>query len=500
MLTVACLRNASAAYYAGPVADRSTGLRRRVAPAQPGLSTIDGGIGVWLGRGSHAAGLGGQVEPLVLEALLEGRPPRAGRALRSGRPVSVTGYDLCFSAPKSLSVLLALGDEHSAAVVARCHEEAVAAALGYVEDRALAARRTGGGERWLLPVDGAIGAAFLHSSSRTGDPHLHSHVVVPNLVHGRDGRWTVADGRGLFAHGRAAGSLYEAHLRNLLSHRLGWRWHRLHRGQLEVEGVSPELLGLFSRRRAEIAAHLWERSGWSARSGEMGGSTRSSTWRASRVAWAATRPPKDEPVPIWTRRQGWSELARTLAAGQEPVVHADQHPTLPGRLDRHGRVEPSLDERTFAAGIAQSAPSLTRREVVRWWATSAVAGAPVEEIGRSVGHWVADEGIGVGEQTLDRRSVTPSGEALSILGPRPLSPSQQAVWRRAAELVDRHCDRWGRRSLGEPIEKSPGTALARPARQLADQVALRREVDRTLRALGRRPVHERETLGLALGR
>ena len=62
------------------------------------------------GRGRAAVGLGlaGSVAPDAFRRLLQGRHPGTGTGLGSGR-VSVAAFDLTFSAPKSASVLFALG-------------------------------------------------------------------------------------------------------------------------------------------------------------------------------------------------------------------------------------------------------------------------------------------------------------------------------------------------------------------------------------------------------
>ena len=68
-------------------------------------------------------------------------------------------------------------------------------------------------EAELVEANGFIGAAFRHRTSRAGDPQLHTHVVVPNLVQAADGRWSAPDGRHLFAWKMTAGTLYQSALR-----------------------------------------------------------------------------------------------------------------------------------------------------------------------------------------------------------------------------------------------------------------------------------------------
>src|SRR5665213_520356 len=69
--------------------------------------------GVWVGRGLHELGLepDAEVSEQQLEAVFaRGLHPGTGEALgRAWRADAVTGFDLTFSAPKSVSVLWALG-------------------------------------------------------------------------------------------------------------------------------------------------------------------------------------------------------------------------------------------------------------------------------------------------------------------------------------------------------------------------------------------------------
>ena len=116
-----------------------------------------------------------------------------------------------------------------------------------------------------------MGAAFRHRTSRAGDPQLHTHVVVPNLVRSTsDGRWSALDAaRGLYPWARPVGHLYEAQLRWELSRRLGVGWGPVRNGIAEVDGVPHPVLEAFSTRRREIKKHLAERGLSSARSAQI---------------------------------------------------------------------------------------------------------------------------------------------------------------------------------------------------------------------------------------
>ena len=78
-------------------------------------------------------------------------------------------------------------------------------------------------------------------------------VVAANMARGADGRWTALDGTPIYQHAKAAGFLYQAHLRAAVRERLPWvRWGPVRNGMAEIEQISPEVLREFSTRRRQI--------------------------------------------------------------------------------------------------------------------------------------------------------------------------------------------------------------------------------------------------------
>ncbi len=240
----------------------------------------------WTGTAAAGLGLSGPLDDVGVRRMLAGQHPATGRPIGSDR-VTVAAFDLTFSAPKSASVLFALGGPDVARQVVEAHEAAVAGALAYLERHGVSAVRRDGAERVVIGTSGTVAGQFTHAVSRNGDPHLHSHVVMANLVHGEDGRWSACDRRGLDAHRHAASAVYEAQLRA----GIGVRWTAPPPGRTaEVVGIAPELIGEFSSRGADIRRRIYE------------------TGARHRVAWAATRPSKPtgldyaEAVGDWRRR------------------------------------------------------------------------------------------------------------------------------------------------------------------------------------------------------
>ena len=184
--------------------------------------------------------------------------PRPASRCATPRAHEFPGFDLTFSAPKSVSILFGVGDSSVSEAVRRAHDAAVRDAIGYVERATSQARRGHGGQH-VIAGRGLVAAAFRHRTSRLGDPQLHTHVLVANLVEGADGRWSALDGRLLYAHAKTAGYLYEARLRAELTARLGVEWTPVRNGVADIRGVSPTVMRAFSRRRAEIEAELERR-------------------------------------------------------------------------------------------------------------------------------------------------------------------------------------------------------------------------------------------------
>jgi len=164
--------------------------------------------GRWRGSGARALGLAerGPVKRHEFMALMGGRNPADGEVLRRVAARStVSGFDLTFSAPRSVSVLYTVGDERVAGELLAAHEHAVDAALAYLEREACFTRRGRDGvER--LRGEGSIPASYRHRMSRAGDPQLHTHVVVANMTRA-DGRHTALDGRTLYEHKSAGGAV-----------------------------------------------------------------------------------------------------------------------------------------------------------------------------------------------------------------------------------------------------------------------------------------------------
>ena len=88
--------------------------------------------------------------------------------------------------------------------------------------------------------------------ARSGDPHLHAHLVIANRVTGPDGRWSAPDMRPVYADAKTAGTIADAVMRDELSRSLGVEWGPVANGIAELVAVPASVREHFSARHAEI--------------------------------------------------------------------------------------------------------------------------------------------------------------------------------------------------------------------------------------------------------
>ncbi len=97
----------------------------------------------WLGGGTETLGLAGQpYDRQAFVSLLEGHGPQGEDLARIYKNHS-PGLDLTFSAPKSVSAVWAVAGEADRAALDAAHDEAVRAAVRYIEQEGYVHLRSG---------------------------------------------------------------------------------------------------------------------------------------------------------------------------------------------------------------------------------------------------------------------------------------------------------------------------------------------------------------------
>ncbi|NIF23934.1 MobF family relaxase [Candidatus Pantoea multigeneris] len=144
----------------------------------------------WYGTGAESLGLEGAVGKNAFTNVLEGLLPDGTDMRRMEGEVNKhrPGYDLTFSAPKSVSVLaLVTGDKF----LIEAHQRAVRRTLDEVEKIASTRTMTDGISE-IEMTGNLLAAVFMHDTSRNLDPNLHSHAVVANTTLSQGGWKTLS--------------------------------------------------------------------------------------------------------------------------------------------------------------------------------------------------------------------------------------------------------------------------------------------------------------------
>lgn len=208
---------------------------------------------LWLGKGAQTLGLQGLVEIEVFKGLLQGRLPSGEEMIQvkkggHHRP----GYDLTFSAPKSVSILALVAEVPE---VLQAHQEAVFEVVDKIEKNYAACRNKKNGNISVEKTGNLLMAAFEHKDSRAGDPNLHTHCVLMNMTQRKDGVWRTIFGDELYNDKLINGMEYRSILAQKLMH-LGYELNIEKKGTFEIVGVPEIVLNNFSKRRLQIEKWL----------------------------------------------------------------------------------------------------------------------------------------------------------------------------------------------------------------------------------------------------
>ncbi len=307
--------------------------------------------GRWHGRGAAALGLVGDIDDAAFLQVMAGHDPRTGGSVLLGRRYSersVRGFDITASAPKSVSVLFAVGDPATRTAALAAHDTAVATMIAWIESHAHTRYRING-QIAVVDADGIIAAAFRQHTSRALDPQLHTHVVIANRVASPDGRWLALDARLLKLDQRTLSAIYHAVLRSELTLRLGVEWQTVVNGIAEIAHLPDQVLETFSSRTAGIQRRIDIKLDRFIDTFERHPTPRE-RWRLEREAVLESRPLK--PQPTTRLHDAWTDQIRNL--GHEPAEIIDR---------ALHRVEPRrLDASTLRAMIGQAIDRLAQRQ------------------------------------------------------------------------------------------------------------------------------------------
>ena len=219
-------------------------------------------VGRWIGLGAERLGLmeGRPVDRDAFMRLCDNQHPATGKRLTQrlyeNRRVF---FDFTCSAPKSVSIMaVTMNDERI------LHAHQLAARFAAKELAAFAATRIRKQDRDDDRFTGTVvGAEFMHNSSRSLDPQLHTHFTLFNSTFDpRENRWKALQTSGMFAAIHYASEVYRNELAKGL-HTLGYETVRTAKA-FEIAGVSKALCTRFSKRSKErdaVVAAMEQRLG-----------------------------------------------------------------------------------------------------------------------------------------------------------------------------------------------------------------------------------------------
>ena len=252
--------------------------------------------GHWLGGAAQEMGLAGELKQGQLLAGLQGFHPDTGQALsKNAGEVHKGGWDLTFSAPKSISCIWAISDSTDRVIIESAQNKAAEKALNFLEESGafLSRSRTDPG-----PVGGVLAARFMHGTSREADPQLHTHCAVLNLQ--SDGSAIDFDTRWKMP----AGAVYRAELAAELQ-KMGFSTEPDGKS-FRIVGVPQSLEKEFSTRRNQIEEVLNAKGLTSA--------------KAAEVAALVTRKSKELTTKV-ELFQDWQERAEALGFNCESAAN-----------------------------------------------------------------------------------------------------------------------------------------------------------------------------------
>ncbi len=322
----------------------------------------EGGIeprGVWYAPAGDLGLMdGAPVDPDLFERLFVGKDVD-GRSLITnggGRLDRVPAFDVTLSAPRSVSLIWAFGDEQTRHAIEAAHARAMRQTLEMLECESSFTRRGRGGER--IERVALTAATFRHGESRPAehadgaifaDPNLHTHCVVLNLATRGDGSVGALHSTVLRGWKMAAGAVYHAALAAGVMD-AGFVLDRIGKnGTFEIAGIGDDAIQYFSARRQEIVSELALAGVESGNAAALAAAVAKTT-RAAKTAGSLSR------------EEAWSAAASRIGFDVETSLSLAAEQDLEGPSP-----EPLLSERlaTLPASLTETRSVLDRRDLFR---------------------------------------------------------------------------------------------------------------------------------------
>ncbi|MDD5688515.1 MAG: MobF family relaxase [Elusimicrobia bacterium] len=310
---------------------------------------------------------GQQINEATFRNLLHGRDSSGNQQSKKHK---VTGIDLTFSAPKSVSIAGLVSDKDP--LIIQEHDQAVLDTMKEIEENHSVARPT---SRTSWHTGKMIYVTARDGFSREHDPHLHTHVVVMNLTKHKDkimGLWSREILNRDF--NKLWGAVYRTNLANRLKAK-GYNITYTKNGEWRLDKVSLTAEVEFSTRRKQILE------------AEANGKLDMDAWRKTRKEKEPTVN-KDDIITNWQQR-----LARTNKenenqnreqVGKERTVWATKAEwSIEAYQERNGYRNNTTDLEKWQLAIrraTEKSATVSKQAVITEYLTELMRGGQFEDI------------------------------------------------------------------------------------------------------------------------
>jgi ATP-dependent exoDNAse (exonuclease V) alpha subunit len=259
----------------------------------------------------------------------------------------------------------------------------------------------------VLPGEGFIGATYTHEMARSGDPHLHTHLVIANRVKGPDGRYTAPDMRPVYGAAKTAGTIADAVTRERLTRWLGVECVAGANGVVELAGVPQAVREHFSARHAEILEEAHARG-----------------WGTSPAALAVLQRETRDHKPRIDRQRAqadWRARAAEHGLGAEDVARLLGAARRVREAQRRARLAQHVEWMASSAGLTARDSTFARGQVIEALAAAHPEGVRAEQLEALADRFLETRAVAIapartepGQGRVPARFTTPEHLAVEL--------------------------------------------------------------------------------------
>lgn len=271
------------------------------------------------------------------------------QVILSARDSKCAGYDLTFSAPKSVSIVSQIGTDQARQDMMEAHREAVTDTLKEIEQHEIYTRARINGQITPIKTGEMAAAKFEHNLSRNLDPQLHTHAYIANMTE-YNGKLYAVDGARLYQVQKIYGAEYRARLaQNLRARGYEITITDSEKGFFELGGMNQKDMEIFSTRRAEILADMEAR-------GVSGAAE-------AQLSTLGTRQTKEKNIEQEQLREKWREAWGERQLAEKSAAPLPEQDMAKAQRKAYAEAVAELEQKNYAWTAKQFEQEITARGV-----------------------------------------------------------------------------------------------------------------------------------------